>query len=142
MKMLLTKLTHPTILNALAQMGHGSQVLIADGNFPFITHSNSAAEHVFLNLKPGLVTVTDVLEALITAIPVEAAHVMQPTDGSEPAIFNEFRHLLPALQLQPVERFAFYSMARSSDVGLVIATGESRIWANILLTIGVCKSDS
>jgi L-fucose mutarotase len=136
--MLLTKLTHPAILNALARMGHGSQVLIADGNFPFITHSNPAAEHVFLNLKPGLVTVTDVLEVLITAIPVEAAHVMRPNDGSEPTIYNEFRHLLPALQLQPVERFAFYGMARGSDVGLVIATGESRIWANILLTIGVC----
>ncbi len=137
--MLLTKLTHPTILNTLARMGHGSQVLIADGNFPSITHSNPTAEHVFLNLKPGLVTVIDVLEALITAIPVEAAHVMQPNDGSDPAIFNEFRHMLPALQLQPVERFAFYGMARGHDVGLVIATGESRIWANILLTIGVCS---
>ncbi len=136
--MLLTKLTHPTILNALARMGHGSQVLIADGNFPFITHSHPAAEHVFLNLKPGLVTVTDVLEALTTAIPVEAAYVMQPSDGSEPAIFSEFRQMLPALQLQPVERFAFYGMARSNDVGLIIATGESRVWANLLLTIGVC----
>jgi L-fucose mutarotase len=136
--MLLTKLTHPTILNALARMGHGSQVLIADGNFPFTTHSNPAAEHVFLNLRPGLVTVTDVLDALISAIPVEAAHVMQPNDGSEPPIFTEFRHLLPVLQLQPVERFDFYSMARGLDVGLVIATGEARIYANILLTIGVC----
>jgi L-fucose mutarotase len=118
-------------------MGHGSQVLIADGNFPFVTHSNPSAEHVFLNLRPGLVTVTDVLEALITAIPVEAAHVMRPNDGTEPGIYTEFRKLLPALQLQPVERFAFYGMARGADVGLVIATGESRLWANILLTIGV-----
>ena len=135
--MLLTQLTHPTILNALARLGHGSQVLIADGNFPFVSHSNPSAEHVFLNLRPGLVSVTDVLEALITAIPVEAAHVMRPNDGSEPGIFAEFRQLLPALQLQPVERFAFYGMARGIDVGLVIATGESRIYANILLTIGV-----
>jgi L-fucose mutarotase len=135
--MLLTKLTHPTILNALGQMGHGSQVLIADGNFPFITHSNPAAEHVFLNLKPGLVNATDVLDALITAIPVEAAHVMQPDDGSEPAIFTEFRQMLPNLQLQPVERFAFYDMAHGHKVGLVIATGEARIYANLLLTIGV-----
>lgn len=136
--MLLTKLTHPTILNALGRMGHGSQVLIADGNFPFITGSNPTAEHVFLNLRPGLVTVTDVLDALISAIPLEAAHVMQPNDGSEPAIFTEFRQMLPALQLQPVERFAFYDMARGRDVGLVIATGEARIYANLLLTLGVC----
>jgi L-fucose mutarotase len=62
---------------------------------------------------------------------------MRPNDGSEPGIFTEFRKLLPALQLQPVERFAFYGMARGIDVGLVIATGEARVYANILLTIGV-----
>lgn len=135
--MLRTKLTHPTILHTLGRLGHGSQVLIADGNYPFTTHSNPRAEHVFLNLRPGLVTATDVLEALVTAIPIEAAQVMRPNDGSEPAIFGEFRNLLPALQLQPVERFAFYEKARGIDVGLVIATGEARIYANILLTIGV-----
>jgi L-fucose mutarotase len=137
--MLRTKLIHPTILNTLGCLGHGSQVLIADGNFPFTTHSNPRAEHVFLNLRPGLATVTDVLEPLVTVIPVEAAHVMHPNDGSEPSIFAEFRNLLPNLALQPVERFAFYEMARGADVGLVVATGETRIYANILLTIGVVQ---
>lgn len=135
--MLRTKLIHPTILNTLGRIGHGSQVLIADGNFPFTTHSNPAAAHVFLNLRPGLVTATDVLDTLVTAIPVEAAHVMQPHDGSTPDIFHEFTALLPALELVRVERFAFYDLARSTDVGLVIATGEARVYANILLTVGV-----
>ncbi len=135
--MLRTKLIHPTILGALGRMGHGSQVLIVDGNFPFTTHSNPAATHVFLNLRPGLVTVTDVLETLVTAMPIEAAHVMQPHDGSTPAIFHEFTVLLPAVELIRVERFAFYDLARKTDVGLVIATGEARVYANIMLTIGV-----
>jgi len=135
--MLQTKLTHPTILNALGRIGHGSQVLIADGNFPFTTHTNPAAAHVFLNLRPGLVTATDVLDTLVTAIPIEAAHVMQPHDGSTPGIFHEFSALLPSLELVHVERFAFYDLARSTDVGLVIATGEARVYANILLTVGV-----
>ena len=39
--------------------------------------------------------------------------------------------------LHPIERFAFYETARGTDVALVIATGEQRIYANILLTIGV-----
>lgn len=137
--MLLTKLLHPGIIAALATLGHGSQVLIADGNFPFTTHTNPLASHVYLNLRSGLVTATDVLETLITAIPVEAAYVMQPNEGPEPDIFNEFRAHLPERDLQRVERFAFYDMARHSDVGLVIATGEARVYANILLTIGVVK---
>ena len=135
--MLKSQLLHPQILNALGQSGHGSKVLIADGNYPFNTGSNPAASHVFLNLRPGLVSVTDILETLVTAMPVEAAHVMQPADGGEPPIFNEFRRILPNLQLQKLERFAFYDASRERDVSLVIASGDQRLYANILLTIGV-----
>ena len=135
--MLRSTLTHPGILSALGTMGHGSMILIADGNFPFATHTNPAAAQVYLNLRPGLVNATDLLETLVTAIPVEAAHVMQPNDGSTPDIYSEFRALLPGTELQPIERFAFYDFARRTEVGLVIATGDARIYANIMLTIGV-----
>lgn len=135
--MLSTKLTHPAILSALGRLGHGSKVLIADGNYPFTTGANPAAEHVFLNLRQGLVNAADVLDTLVSAIPIEAAHVMQPHDGSTPDIFAEFSALLPGLELQRVERFAFYDLARTVDVGLVIATGEARVYANLMLTIGV-----
>jgi len=135
--MLKSNLLHPAILNALGQSGHGSMVLIPDGNYPFNTGSNPAAEHVYLNLSPGLVSVTQVLDALLSAVPVEAAHVMRPDDGSEPPIFAEFRKALPALTLQKIERFAFYDFARSPNVSLVVATGDQRLWANIMLTIGV-----
>jgi L-fucose mutarotase len=130
-------LIHPEILMALGSMGHGSQVLVADGNFPFDTHTNPGAAHVYLNLRPGLVSATDVLAALVMAIPVEAAHVMQPADASTPDIFGEFSALLPGQELRRLERFAFYDAAKQSEVGLVVATGEARIYANILLTIGV-----
>ena len=136
--MLKTALLHPEILRALASAGHGAQVLITDGNYPASTGSPLSAAHVYLNLAPGLVNVTDVLRALLTAIPIEAAHVMQTADGSEPPIFQEFRDLLGAdLPLQPLERFAFYAAASLPAVCLVIATGEQRIYANLLLTIGV-----
>ena len=135
--MLKTTLLHPEILFALGAAGHSSQVLIADGNYPFATKSNPAAERVFLNLCPGLLNATDVLRALVGAIPIEAAQVMATADGSEPSIWAEFRDLLPGLTLQPLERFAFYDAASTPDVALVIATGEQRIYANLLLTIGV-----
>lgn len=135
--MLLSTLIHPQILEALAVAGHGSRVLIADGNYPFSTGASPAARLVFLNLAPGLVTVPDVLKVLITAIPIESAEVMVPADLAEPPIFAEFRQLLPALELKKLGRFDFYDAARSPDMALVIATGEQRIYANILLTIGV-----
>lgn len=135
--MLRYKLIHPEILAALATAGHGSQVLIADGNYPFVTGAHPAARRVFLNLAPGLLSATDVLAALADAIPVEAAHVMVPDSGPEPPIFAEFRALLPDVALQTMGRFPFYEAARGPNLALVVATGERRIYANILLTIGV-----
>jgi L-fucose mutarotase len=135
--MLKTRLLHPEILQALGEAGHGAQVLIADGNYPLLTRSSAAAHHVYLNLAPGQLTVPDVLRVLVDAIPIEAAHVMVPDSGDEPGIFAEFRELLPDVPLQPLGRFQFYDTARGPDLALAISTGEQRIYANLLLTIGV-----
>jgi hypothetical protein len=57
--MLQTGLTHPQILETLAAAGHGSLVLISDGNFPSLTAPYPGARRVYLNLRPGVVTVTE-----------------------------------------------------------------------------------
>ena len=134
----MTKLIHPEILGALGKLGHGSQVLIADGNYPFLTGSHLSAQRVYLNLTPGIIAATDVLSVLAQTIPIEAAAVMLPESKSEPPIFDEFRRLLPReVVLKPLSRAEFYDAARDANNGLVIATGEQRIYGNILLTIGV-----
>lgn len=132
------KLIHPQILSVLGKAGHSSTILIADGNYPFVTNANPAAERVYLNLAPGTVNATDVLEAILSVTPVEAAHVMIPDGGEEPSIFSEFRTLLADdIELTPLDRFAFYDEAKKDNCCLVIATGEQRIYANIMLTVGV-----
>ena len=140
--MLKTKLTQPEILDALAGAGHGSRVLIADGNYPVSTKTYEGAELVYLNLRPGLPTVTDVLEVLAETIPIEAAHVMMPEEGPEPPIFAEFRKLLTEVELDKLGRFEFYDAASEPDLCLAIGTGEQRVYANLLLTIGVVPPES
>lgn len=135
--MLKGRCTHPEILAALGAAGHGSQVLIADGNYPFSTGGNPAAKRVYLNLTRGFAPVDEVLAVIAETVPLEAAQVMMPDEGPEPPIFAEFRMILKEVPLQPLGRFAFYEAARSPNVALVIATGEQRVYANILLTIGV-----
>lgn len=135
--MILGPLTHPLILDALGRSGHGARILVADGNYPFRTASPAGARRVYLNLRRGLVQVTDVLETLIATVPLEAATVMRPESGPEPAVFQEFRTLLPGVELEAVERHRFYDLARDPNVDLVVATGEQRVYANVLLTIGV-----
>jgi L-fucose mutarotase len=134
--MLTYRLLHPEILAALAAAGHGSRVLIADANYALATNTSDRARRVFLNLAPDLVRVTDVLAVLAEAIPIEAAHVMVPDEGSEPDIFGEFRSMLPGLELSPLGRFDFYDAGRAPDLALAIATGDGRLYANIILTIG------
>ena len=145
--MLKGKLIHPEILEVLGSAGHGSQVLIADGNYPFSTKLGPNAELVNLNVSPGLVNCTQVLETLLTAIPIEAAAVMQyAPDGPyalerDPEAWDDYRDIIKdagyTLDLDRIERFKFYDVAGTPDVALTIATGEQRIYANLLLTIGV-----
>ncbi len=147
--MLQGKLTHPHILSALGKAGHGSKVLISDGNYPHWTAKGPNADVVYLNLTPGFPGVCDVLKVLTTAIPIEQAAIMATNKTgpyamtSDPEIWAEFRALLKATdshgELTQIERFAFYDTARGPDVCLTIATGEQKIYANLLLTIGVVR---
>lgn len=147
--MLKHQLLHPQITAALARGGHTSKVLISDGNFPHGTRRGPNADLVYLNLRPGLPTVIDVLEVLATAIPIEMAQVMDYARTgpyalqNDPEIWDDFRRLLRPTdcqgELAGIERFAFYDAAGSPDVILTIATGEQRTYANLLLTIGVVR---
>ena len=76
--MLLTEVLHPEILAALAGAGHGSRILLADGHYPASTAVGPHARTVYLNLTPGVLDVSTVLDVLLRAIPIEAAAVMVP----------------------------------------------------------------
>ena len=145
--MLKSKLLHPTILSALAGAGHGSKVLIADGNYPASTARGPRAELVSLNLSPGVVGCVEVLEALAATVPIEAAAVMETLKegpyamAEDPPIWAEFARVLVEQdgpgELDRIERLAFYDAAATPEVALTIQTGERRVYANLLLTIGV-----
>ena len=138
--MLKTKLLHPKILSALGSNGNGSRLLIADGNYPFTTGVPEKAQKVFLNLTPGMFSVTDVLKVIKEAVPIESYIVMLPPDETPQEIHEEFLNILgESIPVTKVKKIDFYREARSQDTCLVIATGEIRSFANILITIGVVK---
>lgn len=135
--MLTTSLIHPQIISALAKCGHGSKLLIADGNYP-LAEKTGNAEKVYLGLVRGLPSVTDVLDAVLSAVSVEKAEVMVPEGEDEPEIFQAFRNRLDGVPLDGLSRFDFYDLCMAENaVVLAISTGEQRTYANILLTIGV-----
>ncbi len=140
--MLKGTLIHPEILAALGGMGHGSQVLITDGNFPHDTAPNAGATRVYLNLSPGVLTVSQVLDAVRAAIPIERIALMDPADDADPrpGAHAELSATLPDdISVDHIRRFDFYAATQSSDVGLVVATADLRPYANVLITIGVVR---
>jgi len=135
--MLKHRLIHPEILEALAASGHGATILIADGHYPATTQVGENASIVYLNLMPGLPTVDQVLEAVLSAIHVEDAAVMVPDQGDDPPAFVGFQRVLPELDLTRFTRFEFYEEVESSNTALVVVTGDQRPYTNLLLTLGV-----
>ncbi|MFE2560236.1 RbsD/FucU domain-containing protein [Streptomyces sp. NPDC059352] len=136
--MLLTGLLHPGILEALAGAGHGARVLITDGHYPASTAVGERARTVHLNLAPGLLDVTTVLDALLPVLPVESAQVMTPPEGApEPPAIAEYRARLAHVPVGTLGRLDFYDAARSADLALTVVTADIRTYANLLLTIGV-----
>ncbi len=133
--MLKTALINPQIMKQLSLLGHGDKILIADGNYPLDSKSGSA-EKVFLGLTGGVPTVTQVLETLAQVINIEKAEVMVP-DGETPPIFEEFTKILNGMKLDGLGRYEFYDASCNPTVRLAISTGELRIFANILITVGV-----
>ncbi|HEX6352890.1 RbsD/FucU family protein [Actinophytocola sp.] len=135
--MLRYPLLHPPLLASLAATGHGSRILIADANYAHATNVAPTAEVIYLNLRPGLVGIDDILSTLLTAVPLEAVHTMRPDDGTTPEFWQDYERLLgPDLPLEPLERLEFYRTCREPDLALCIASGDTRHYANLLLTVG------
>ena len=145
--MLKTPLIHPQILQALARAGHHGKVLIADGNYPASSTLGPNAELVSLNLSPGVVTCTQVLQALASVLPIEAAYTMdyertgQYALTSDPPVWDQYREVFKqshlALELQPIEKWEFYKAVNTPDHVLTIQTADQQRFANLLLAIGV-----
>ncbi len=135
--MLKSRLIHPPLLAAAAAAGHGSRVLLADANYAHDVNVRPGAPVVHLNVTPGLVRVDVILELLAEILPIEAATAMRPDSGPTPQVWSRYEELLgPDLPLQTLERSEFYDAALSARLAFAVATGDERLYANLLLTVG------
>ena len=145
--MLRHKLIHPQISAILAAAGHHSTVLIADGNYPAASKRGPRAELISLNLMPGVPLCNQVLEAVLSAIPVEAIHTMETeTSGpyaleGDPPVWDDYRKTIKDagldLELEPLDKWKFYEAVSTNDHVLTIQTADQQRYANLLLTVGV-----
>ena len=127
--------------------GHHAKILIADGNYPASSKIGPNAELIHLNLMPGVLTCNQVLQAILSAIPVEAINTMMyETTGpyalnEDPLVWSEYRETIQSsgtpVELEAIEKWAFYDAVATDDHVLTIQTADQQLFANVLLTIGV-----
>ncbi|CAH0525075.1 RbsD/FucU family protein [Vibrio hippocampi] len=135
--MIKSQVIHPELLGVLAQCGHKTQILIADANYSFVTNSGENAHIVYLNFMKGMLPATTVLSGIQQLINVESANMMAWPQEFDNTIYAEYLDILEdGTPVELLERADFYSAVKSPDTLLVIATGETRRFANILLTVG------
>jgi L-fucose mutarotase len=131
----------PDALHALASMGHGDELVIADANFPAATLARRLVQ------LPGA-DAPRVLRAVLSVMPlddfVEMPAAVMAVVGDAAALPPPVAEFLPLLQAaglarppEALERHAFY--ARAGGAFVVLRSGEARPYGNILLKKGVVR---
>lgn len=127
----------PELLKILMEMGHGDELVIGDGNFP-------AASNAQRLIRCDGHGVPALLDAILTLMPLDTyvdapVALMETTQGDpRPVIWEEYQRILATHQkvkIETVERFAFYERAKQAYA--IIATGETALYANLILKKGV-----
>ena len=137
------KILSPELLKVLCEMGHSDRLVIADGNSP----AESMGKDAIVIRMDGH-GACEVLEAILQLFPLDTyvehpVNLMQvmPGDTVETPIWKSYEKIVGnadergAGAIGQIERFAFYEEARSAYA--IIATGESALYANIMLQKGV-----
>lgn len=132
----------PSLLKALSEMGHGDTLVLADANFP----SESVGKDSLVIRCDGH-PIPALLDAILTLFPLDT-YVPKPVsfmevvpgDDVKTPIWDEYHALLQKHNagwgdlVEHVERFAFYEKAASAY--LIIATGETALYGNVILQKG------
>lgn len=132
----------PELLKILMEMGHGDELVIADGNFP----AASIAQRL---VRSDGNNVPELLEAVLTLFPLDpyvdhpvALMQVVPGDPYVPTIWETYRQIIQKFpnrksSMENIERFAFYERAKRAYA--VVATSEIALYANIILKKGVVE---
>lgn len=129
----------PELMKVLMQMGHGDEIVLADGNYPTESAGTKTIRADGLDV-PGL------LKAILQFFPLDSyvnINVIYMDTGNDeiPSIWNKYQEILKKsgenFNIGKLERFKFYK--RASQAYCIVASGEQALYANIILKKGVVK---
>ncbi len=130
----------PELMKIMMEMGHGDEIVFADGNFPAATkaqrlvrcdgHGTSELLDAILRFFP--------LDTYVEA-PVGVMEVV-PGDNVVPTVWEEYKTIIQKHEgqerkIEHIERFEFYN--RAEQAYAIVATSDSALYANLILKKGV-----
>ena len=127
----------PELMYMLMKMGHGDEILLADGNYP------TESKGIPVVRADGL-GIPELLEAVLNFLPLDTfvkENIIFMDNGKEekPVIWKEYRKIIKEKtkdsKIVIMERYDFYN--RADNVFFIIATSERALYANIILKKGV-----
>ena len=130
----------PELLKVLQEMGHGDDIVIVDANFPAATCAQRLVRADGHNLP-------EVLDAVMQLLPLDTfseyqAGLMEvvPGDTTVPAIWDTIKETIAKhetfdVKYEFIDRFEYYE--RTKNAFAVVATGETALYANVILKKGV-----
>lgn len=137
------KILSPELLKVLCEMGHADRIVISDGNFP----AESVGKNAIVVRLDGH-GVPEVLDAILELFPLDTyvehpVNLMEVMKGDpvETPIWDTYKDILKKHDsrgdnmVEQIERFAFYEEAKKAYA--IVVTGESALYANIMLQKGV-----
>lgn len=128
----------PDLLKIICEMGHGDEIVLADANFP----SASMAQRL---VRADGIEIPKLLSGILELFPLDQYDsrnfiLMEKCEGDEAdvSVWSEYKNILnkycPETQMSFMERFDYYERAKNAYA--VVATGERRQYANIILKKG------
>ena len=130
----------PDLLKILMEMGHGDELVIADGNFP-------AASHAQRLVRCDGLGASIVIDAILQLFPLDtfvrhpaALMAVVAGDNYSPEIWPVYKKLIQKheprfVDFETIERFSFYDRARRAYA--IVATGEAARYANVIFKKGL-----
>ncbi len=138
----------PELLKVLSEMGHSDRICLGDGNFPGASMAKAEGA-IFLRADGH--GIPEILDAILQVMPLDAyvetpAMLMEKMECDkdlEIPVWDEYKKVIAkhddrgANAVGAYERFAFYEEAKKCYC--ILQTGETAIYANIILQKGVIK---
>jgi L-fucose mutarotase len=133
----------PELLHALRAMGHGDEIAVVDANYPALSNAKRL-------IRVDGVDAVAVTDAILSLMPLDsfvdiAAFRMEVVNDAKqvPPVCREFEKVVkkhePGFKVGRIERFAFYDRCKTAFA--IVATGERRLYGNLILKKGVIRPD-